>query len=292
MIDYRQLRSLGAVLRTGSFEAAAAELHVTPSAVSQRIKALEERVGGVVVVRGTPCVATALGRRLARHADEVQRLEEDLSREVAALAGGRETVLRIAVNADSLATWFLPALTGQPGLLFDLVIDDQDHSADWLRRGDVAAAVTGHAAPVQGCDCWPLGAMRYVAVASPAFVERWLGADASPEALTRAPAITFDGKDRLQADWLRSVFGRRVGFPTHRIASSQAFVDAALLGIGWGMNPLALVEPHLAAGRLVALVPDRPLDVPLYWQASRIGAGTIAPVSRAVRAAAREALRS
>ncbi len=290
MFDPLQLQALAAVLRLGSFESAAAALHVTPSAVSQRIRALEDRAGGIMVVRAKPCSATPLGRRVLRHAEEIERLDWELARELAAAAP--EARLRIAVNADSLATWFLPALAEVDGVLFDLVIDDQDHSADWLRRGEVTGAVTGHAGPVQGCDVWALGALRYVPTASPGFMARWFAEGVTRETLSRAPAITFDRKDRLQADWLAATFGLRSGFPSHHMASSQAFVDAALAGIGWGMNPEPLVAPHLAAGRLVALVEAKPLDVQLYWQASRIGTGMTGPVTRAVRAAAARVLRS
>jgi len=170
MLDYSALLALAEVIRRGSFEAAAAALRVTPSAVSQRIKALEERMGAVLVLRGQPCVATETGGRLVRHLDQVQLLEQALGQAAV------PAQVRVAVNADSLATWFLPALAGPEGLLFDLVIDDQDHSDEWLRRGEVLAAVTAHPGPVAGCDTRPLGRLRYIATASPAFVARWFAA--------------------------------------------------------------------------------------------------------------------
>ena len=289
-LDYAHLRALAAVLRTGSFDAAAAALGVTPSAVSQRVKALEERMGTVLVVRGQPCTATEAGQRLFRHAEEVALLETGLARDL----GGAETTrptLRIAVNADSLATWFLPALAEAGDALFEVIIDDQDHSADLLRRGEVVAAVTAHGAPVQGCDTAPLGALRYIATASPAFRDRWFGDGLTAEALIRAPVLTFNEKDRLQRDWAAGIAGRALRCPLHLLPSSTAFVEAALMGLGWGMNPEPLVAGHLKAGRLVALDPGRPLDTPLYWQSSRIGRGALAPLTRAVRRAARHTLR-
>jgi LysR family transcriptional regulator (chromosome initiation inhibitor) len=289
MQDYAQLLALSTVLRVGSFEGAAAELGVTPSAVSQRIKALEERIGTVLVVRGTPCTPTPTGARLARHAQEVQLLEASLAEDLGAPAADAPQV-RIAVNADSLATWVVPALAAVPGLLYDIVVDDQDHSEELLRRGEVSAAVTGHEGPVQGCDSFPLGALRYVATASPAFVEEWLGKDRSAESIARAPGLTFNAKDKLQVQWLQSLAGKRIGYRSHLLPSSQAFVDAALAGLGWGMNPEPLMRGHLDAGRLVALFPDRPLDVALYWQVSRMTARSLLPLTKAVRAAAAEVL--
>jgi LysR family transcriptional regulator, chromosome initiation inhibitor len=292
MLDPAQLAALSAVHRRGSFDLAATELHVTPSAISQRIKALEEATGALLIRRGQPCQATETGLRLIRHHDEVALLERTLAADLPGLAPG-PTTLRIAVNADSLATWVIPALAATEGFLFDLVIDDQDVSQDWLRRGDVVAAITSHAGPLQGCDTQPLGALRYRTTASPAFMDRWFPKGPTPETLAKAPALTFSDKDRLQERWVtRQTVGtaRRVAFPSHRMASSHAFVDACLLGLGWGMNPEPLVAAHLASGTLVELVPDTPLDVALHWQFTRLAAPALAPLTRAVRTAARAML--
>ena len=171
-LDPDHLAALDAVLRLGSFDAAAATLGVTPSAVSQRIKALEENIGTPVVLRGQPCVGTQMGDRLAKHAQDIALLEAN------ALAGvrpqnGPAPRVSLAVPADSLATWLIPALAQVPDLLFDLVLDDQDTSDDWLRRGAVSGAVTGHARPAPGCDVHALGHLRYVATASPAFMAEY-----------------------------------------------------------------------------------------------------------------------
>ena len=289
MLDYALLNAVAAVIRAGSFDKAAQQLHVTPSAVSQRVKLLEERLGTILVVRGQPCTATSAGRRLCRHAEEVGHLEHALRDDLGALMpAGEPSTLRIAINADSLATWFVDAMAGVDGRLFDLVLDDQDHSADWLRRGEVVAAVSSQAGPVQGCDSRPLGALRYVATASPAFVERWFPDGIDEASLRRAPTITFNAKDALQAQWVQGVLGRQIAMPTHWMPSTQAFVDATLAGIGWGMNPERLVAPHLAAGRLARLVPDRPLDVALFWHWSRIVAPALRDVTAAVVGAAEQ----
>ncbi|WP_207461562.1 LysR family transcriptional regulator ArgP [Azospirillum sp. SYSU D00513] len=291
MLDYALLSALAAVIRTGSFERAAQRLHVTPSAVSQRIKLLEDRLGCVLVVRGQPCTGTAAGQRLCQHVERVALLESELRDGLPALEGAEEPVtLRIAVNADSLATWFIAAMAEAGNCLFDLVLDDQDHSADWLRTGEVLAAVTAHEKAVQGCDSHPLGSLRYIATASPDFAARWFADGLSEAALARAPSLTFNRKDRLQALWLEGLFGTDVARPTHWLPSSQAFVDAALAGIGWGMNAEPQVAGLLRDGRLVALAPDRPLDIPLFWQRSRIASTTLAGVNAAVLRAARATL--
>ena len=288
MLDPAQLAALAAVHRRGSFDLAAADLHVTPSAVSQRIKALEEVTGTLLIRRGQPCTATPTGLRLIRHHDEIALLETTLGADLPNLTQGPAT-LRIAVNADSLATWVIPALAATDGFLFDLVIDDQDVSQDWLRRGEVVAAITAHPGPLQGCDTHPLGALRYRATASPAYVTRWFPQGVTPLALSQAPALTFSDKDQLQDRWVTrqiGVAGKRASFPSHRLASSQGFVDACLTGLGWGLNPEPLVAHHLASGRLTELVSDTALDVALHWQFTRLAAPALGPLTAAIRAKA------
>lgn len=293
MLDYSLLEALAAVIRTGSFERAARQLHVTPSAVSQRIKLLEERVGTVLVLRGQPCAATPAGRTLCQHAEQVALLESELPSALPGLGpmAARPT-LRIAVNADSLAGWFIPVMAAHPDLLFDLVLDDQDHSADWLRQGEVLAAVTSSDRPVAGCDCFALGALRYTAVASPDYMRRHFPDGVTPAALADAPCLTFNRKDGLQGQWLRRLLGRDLDVPTHWLPSSQAFLDAALAGVGWGMNIADVAAPFLADGRLRPLVPGSDLDVPLYWQRSRIARKALAALTATVRQVAGAHLRA
>lgn len=280
MFDYAHLETLATVHRRGSFDLAAGQLGVVPSAVSQRIKALEDRMGTLLIRRGQPCLATEAGMRLIRHFDQVAVMEAALD------IGPRGlSTLRIAVNADSLATWVIPALAETQGFVFDLVIDDQDVSQSWLKAGEVQAAITSHPGPLQGCDTISLGALRYRATASPGYVARWMPQGATAEALAQAPALTFSDKDRLQEIWVSRHLGDRAGrasFPSHRLASSHGFVDACLAGLGWGLNPEPLVAEHLAAGRLVEIAPDSPLDVDLHWQYARATALAIAPLTRAI----------
>ncbi|MEY8838238.1 ArgP/LysG family DNA-binding transcriptional regulator, partial [Cribrihabitans sp. XS_ASV171] len=196
--DPHHLAALSAILRLGSFEAAAAELSVTPSAISQRIKAFEDRIGAALIHRGPPCTGTPTGVRLAKHAEDIGLLETQLTRDLGLGPETRATRIRIAVNADSLATWFVPALASVEGTLFDLVIDDQDHSADWLQRGEVSAAICAGGKPIAGCDTHPLGSLRYLPTASPDFMACWFAEGVTPQALARAPCLTFNAKDMLQ----------------------------------------------------------------------------------------------
>lgn len=298
MLDYPALSALAAVIREGSFERAALALHVTPSAVSQRVRLLEERVGCALVVRDQPCRATDTGRRLCQHVDRVRLLEQDLHGALPALAAEGTTtrvVLAMAVNADSLATWFAPTLAAfaaEAPVLVEVAVDDQDHTAEWLRSGAVLAAVTGTARPAAGCNSRPLGAMRYLAAASPAFMARHFAKGVAAGSLAQAPSLVFNAKDELQARWVRRLCHRHVDLPRHTLPSSQAFVTAAVAGMGWGLQPQALIAAHLADGSLVELVPDTPLDVPLYWQTARAASTWLDGLSRQVLAGAAGALRA
>ncbi len=289
MLDYSAARAVAMVVLTGSFEKAARELNVTPSAVSQRVKQLEERLGVVLIERGTPCTATEKGEWLCRHMEHVGMLEHDLISHLpglgASVAPVQRVTLNVAANADSLGTWFLAAISAfaqQTDFLINVALDDQDHTADWLQRGRVLAAVTSLEKPVQGCRVLALGALRYHATASPTYMARHFPDGVTAQSLAQAPALTFNQKDRLQLDWAHQVFGRDIAFPTHWLPSTQSFVDAALTGMGWGLNPHALVADHLQMGRLVDLSPGQPLDVPLFWQVNRIAADRLADLTRRV----------
>lgn len=287
MFDYRALAALAEVARRGSFDSAAYALGVTQSAISQRIKALEGRVGQVLLDRGPPIAPTNTGLRLVAHFDQVRLLEAGLDGSMADQSG--TPTIRIAVTADNLATWAIHALPEVPGLV-DLVIDDQDHAESWLRAGLVSAAITAEPGPVAGCDSFALGKMRYVATAAPDFVATHFSGGVDAETLRRAPAITFNAKDGLQTQWIARQTGERIAPPTHLIPTTQGFHQAAILGMGWGMNPEILISEDLKAGRLVPLTENATLDVPLFWQVTRIVAPQLASLTRAIRKAAREVL--
>lgn len=288
MLDYAALAALAEVARAGAFDAAARALGVTPSAVSQRVRELEQRMGATLVVRARPCALTALGARLVRHAEEVALLERGLAADLPQRPAPAR--LTLAVNADSLATWLPEALARVEGMVFDLRVADQDETADLLRAGEVAGAISADPSPIQGCDAAPLGRMRYVATASPAFAARWFAAGATPPALAAAPQLVFGRQDRLQHRWIAAETGAPPPpAPTHVVPSTHGFLAAVRAGLGWGLNPLTLAAPDIAAGRLVALSP-RPLDVPLWWRAPRRLRPALADLRAAFLAVARARL--
>jgi len=281
-MDAIQLATFQAVVEEGSFEAAARALHVTPSAVSQRIKALERSVGQVLVRRAKPSEPTEAGKALVRFASQVALLERET---LDAVAGGIRTRVSVVVNADSLHTWFLPALARLPaslGLSFDLHQDDQDYTAELLRAGTAMAAVTAQHVAVQGCRVEKLGAMRYLAVAASS-----LGF----QDFATAPMIVLNRKDQLQHRFLASLSRRHLDPPIHYVPAAAAFVDAVRLGLGWGMVPEQIARDDISAGRLVDLTPGRHLDVPLYWQYWRMESTVLTALTAAVREAAGAALR-
>ena len=281
-MDAVQLATFQAVVEEGSFEAAARALHVTPSAVSQRIKALEQDVGQVLVRRAKPSAPTRAGEALVRYAGQVALLErEALAAARGGLSGARARI-SVVVNADSLHTWFLPALTGLPDLDFDLHQDDQEYTADLLRAGTAMAAVTSQHVAVQGCRVERLGAMRYLAVRAPSM---------SFEDFAGAPMILLNRKDRLQHRFLASLTRRHLDPPIHYVPAAAAFVDAIRLGLGWALVPEQIARDDIAAGRLVELTPGRHLDVPLYWQYWRIESAVLSALTEAVKRAAARALR-
>ncbi|CAN7292748.1 LysR family transcriptional regulator ArgP [Bosea sp. LjRoot237] len=297
MLDYPALQAVSLVVRTGSFEKAAQALNVTPSAVSQRVKQLEERLGTVLIIRGQPCIATERGEWLCRHMEQVGLLEGELMMQLPALAEPglppQRVTLRVATNADSLGTWFLGAVAdfaNRSTHLLDIAVDDQEHTADWLRQGRVLAAVTALEKPIQGCRVIPLGSLRYLATASPDFMARYFAEGVTLPALAQAPSLVFNQKDRLQSQWMELALGESPGHPVHWVPSTQGFVEASLLGIGWCANPELLVREPLAAGRLRELMPGTPLDIPLFWQVNRIAADRLADLTRAVVETARRLL--
>jgi LysR family transcriptional regulator (chromosome initiation inhibitor) len=280
-----QLAALAAVVEFGSFDAAAERLHVTPSAVSQRIKALEQRVGQVLIVREKPCKATAAGIPLIRLAAQTAVLESEALDALGHRAGARRQRVAIAVNADSMSTWFTAVLGQLDDVLFDIRIEDQDHSARLLRDGTVMGAVTTERTSVPGCRVQSLGVMRYVPVASPAYVERHLPEGFTAESVAVAPSLAWNLDDALQDMLLRKTFRRAFAQPVHYVPTAEGFGAAVRAGIGWGMYPEQLAGPAVAEGSFVRIA-DAHLDVPLYWQCWKLDSPIIVTVTNAVRSAA------
>ncbi|MEU2426577.1 LysR family transcriptional regulator ArgP [Streptomyces sp. NPDC007851] len=286
-----QVRTLLAVVDEGTFDAAAATLHVTPSAVSQRVKALEQRTGRVLLQRTKPVRPTESGEVLVRFARQLGRLERDARGELGMSGAGEPTRVSVAVNADSLATWFLGALTGLPGVFVELRREDEDHTAALLREGLVMAAVTSAPDPVPGCSVRALGRMRYLPVAAPEFAAAHVREELA-DSLAGAPVLVFDRRDDFQDGFLRRLGRGGASSRRHYVPTSEGFVDAVTAGLGWGMVPEAQAEPRLREGRLVRLG-GRELwvDVPLYWQQWKLDSPALGAVAEAVARTAGGALR-
>lgn len=286
-MDYKLLMALTAVVEHGGFERAAQVLGLSQSAVSQRIKLLESRVGAPVLLRTTPPAPTPAGQRLLNHMQQVRLLERDLQQDIPMGEEGQGPArLRIALNADSLATWWAQAvapLCEEGQLLFDLLTDDQEVGLRRMRSGEVAGCVCATPTPVAGARALKLGTMRYLAVARTDFAQRYFNAATRrrvsergakravpPQDWSRLPAIVFGPDDRLQHRFLADL-GYAGEFPAHFCPSSEGFVRLLCAGMGWGMVPALQIVPELRSGLLAEIMPGRSVEVPLYWHYWRNG---------------------
>jgi LysR family transcriptional regulator (chromosome initiation inhibitor) len=288
-IPFELARTVAAAVDEGSLEAAARVLHITPSAVSQRVKALEERLGRVLLVRSKPVRPTESGAAIVRLARQLALLEHDA---LTAVGAGDDaahpTIIGIAVNADSLATWFLPALAEvarEHAVTFDLHREDEEYTTSLLESGRVMGAVTSRSTAVSGCLVRPLRSTRYRAVAEPAFFARWFADGVTAHALAKAPIINFDRRDEMQSVFLRSQ-GVSALPPVSFVPASSEFAAAVRQGLGWGMLPDFQVGDSLKTGALVELAPGTETQVPLYWQQWNLRSRLLDIVAEAVATAA------
>jgi len=287
-LDPAQLRALDAAVTHGTLDAAARTLHITPSAVSQRIRALEASLGRVLLVRTKPVAVTDSGAAVLRVARQIDAITGTLSTELALDGsddGGAAVRRRIplAVNADSLATWVLTALAGVEGVDFEFHREDQEHTTSYLRDGTVMAAITADATPVQGCTVEPLCVARYLPCARPEFAERWFERGVTRAALEHAPVVEFDRKDELQRRYLTKRGAGEATPPRHQVPASADFVAAIRLGFGWGMLPIWQFED---AGGDVIVLDEQGIDVPLYWQQWNLRSAALDRVHDAIVAGA------
>ncbi len=268
------LSALSAVIKEGTFESAAKYLKITQSAVSQRIKQLEENTGAILILRERPCRPTEIGSQLCQHFEKVNLLEHDLmlSLQNDAQDHTKDFVsLRIAVNADSLVTWFSPVITHavkDANILLDILVDDQENTAERLRTGEALAAVTVGQKALNGFKITPLGVLDYVTVASPEFYDKYFSSGLYPTAVSNAPCLTYNRKDLLPQIWVSRVFGMQLSLNPIWVPSYSGYLDCCCNGAGWGLMPRKTVQPHISEGILVELKPETDIDVPLFWQYS------------------------
>jgi len=293
------LECLAAIVEEGGFERAAQRLSVTQSAVSQRLRALESQVGTVLVVRSRPLRPTAAGQLLLKHTRQLRLLRADLERDMRELAPGssgstrEDERLSIAINADSLATWVLPALgtlVGQ-GLPLEILTDDQDFTHEWLREGKVLGCVTTVKQALRGCKVATLGAMDYVAVATPAYARARCPKGLTAHNFRDHPFIAFNRKDDMQAEFAARAFGlRRVALHQLFVPSSEGQVRAVLAGWGVSVVPELLVRGLLAQGALVDVLAGTALPIQLYWHCWNLQSEVLDALTGALASAAKVAL--
>ena len=296
--DPHALECLAAIVEEGGFERAAVRLSITQSAVSQRLRTLEAQVGTVLIVRSRPLRATTAGRLLLKHAMQLRLLRADLEHDLLELAPGNSSAheherMAIAVNADSIATWALPALTKLvvAGLPLEIITDDQDFTHEWLREGQVLGCVTALKQPLRGCKVLPLGAMHYVAVASPSFARQHCPQGLTQHNFRAVPFIAFNRKDDLQARFVRRVLGlKRVTLNQRFVPSSEGQVRAVLADWGASVVPELHVRNLLAGGELQNLAPERTLPVELFWHCWNLDSVLLDSLTRALVDAAAAAL--
>ncbi|PWF55416.1 LysR family transcriptional regulator ArgP [Massilia glaciei] len=294
MLDTRKGEALLAVIDSGSFEQAAVRLHLTPSAVSQRVSALESELGMPLIIRGKPCRATVAGHRLVQYLRRSRLLEDEFLADSGAGPAGPLSVA-LAVNNDTLATWLLPGLASfliGEQILLDILLDDQDHTYTLLSQGLALAGVSSEAQALRGCEVQLLGAMRYRLLAAPAFAGKWFPQGLQREAARVAPLLQFDRKDTLQSAFLLRELGLPPGsYPSQYVPASEAFMRAILLGLGYGMLPELQYGDLVEKGELIDLAPDKPTDVMLYWHTWRVQSPKLERLGEQLVAAARGAMR-
>ncbi len=275
-LDPKQLDAFAATLQTGSLAAAAKQLHLTLAAVSLRIKALESQLGQRLLIRGKTAQATRAGQALLAHIGRTRLLEADLAERLSQGSAESEwQVLQVAVNADSLASWFLQGVQStllKHRLLMQSVVDDQEHTLQWLQNGEVMGCVTQLPKPLRGCTAQALGTMRYRCLAAPSIARqmRSLQRTSHAPALLQIPALCFNAKDHLQERFLSEAFALTgASYPRHHFPAGDAYHLALLQGLGWGLQADVQTQlqwpGELEAGKLVDLFPNQHLDVPLYW---------------------------
>lgn len=294
--DPDALECLAAIVEEGGFERAAVRLSITQSAVSQRLRSLEVQVGTVLIVRSRPLRATSAGRLLHKHAMQMRLLRADLERDLKDLApgaaggaGAAEERISIAINADSIATWALPALSGlaRQGLGLEIITDDQDFTLEWLREGQVLGCVSTVKQALRSCRLVPLGAMRYVAVAEAAYAGAHCPDGLSPHNFRAVPFIAFNRKDDLQSEFVGRAFGlKRVALSQLYVPSSEGQVRAVMAGWGVSVLPELQVREHLQSQRLVDIAPGQVLPVKLYWHCWNLDSVVLDALTKALTSAA------
>ena len=270
LLDREQLETLATIVAEGSFERAAILLNVSKGAISQRIKALEETLATVLLIRERPVVATPAGELLLRHAQAL-RLSEQATLNVLRRPTdpGAFVSVAVAVNADSLATWLptaLWALLEQHRIAIEVVADDQAHTIGRLVRGEVIGCVSTERKAPSGFVALPLGVMEYRCYATPDFAARYFPNGLSVQSVLPAPAVVFNRKDTLHDQFLQAVFGFPIErYRRHYLPAPATLLQSLVNGVAYGLVPVMQAQALVDECRLVDLAPGHPIAVELFW---------------------------
>ncbi len=283
-MDYKAIECLRQVVESQGFEKAGDVLGLTQSAVSQKIKRLEQSYNSVLLIREKPLRLTDLGKKLNMHFIKVQLMEQALVKEAYGEQGLQ--CLPIAINNDSLATWFIDVITGFAQgrhIRLQCKVADQSLTRELLKKGEVVAAISDVGASVTGGQSVYLGAMDYILVASPEFIQRYLHEGFVETDILNVPTLMFDENDQLWANYQKQVLllQSRVKY-CHWLPSSQGFVQMLLSHSVCALVPRIQVEQELSEGHLIELFPDKVLKVPLYWHWSGLDSSLLNELTEAV----------
>ncbi|CCO24915.1 LysR family transcriptional regulator ArgP [Maridesulfovibrio hydrothermalis] len=269
MLDNKFLEALTAVVEEGGFDKAAIKLNLTQSAISQRIRNLEEQLGQVLVVRSVPPEPTPAGRKLIKHMRQVRLMEQELTHDMGFNQSDEFITLPLGVNADSLATWLFDALEvflHKNKVVLDLYVDDENQTHELLKRGEVVGCIGSERKTPRSCVSEHLTTFNYLCLCTPQFRDKWFQKGLTLESLSKIPAVVFNRKDETQSQMLKKIFPEEnIIHPIFYVPSSEAFVDVVCRGLAYGMVPEFQVQEDLKSGRLIEIIPEGRVQMSLYW---------------------------
>ncbi|PSW20707.1 ArgP/LysG family DNA-binding transcriptional regulator [Photobacterium sanctipauli] len=284
MLDHREMETLIAIIDGQSFDSAARHLNISPGAVSQRIKSLENRLGRSVLIRSTPPKTTAAGEQVLTYARRLLLIQKEMGLALKNNLDADVLSLTIAVNHDSLSCWFLDvvsSLSDKPHLSFDIRTSNTISTQELLKSGEVIAAITSKNNQVAGCKTRYLGKLEYIPVCSQSFFKSHFSSDLGKAQLASAPIVLFDRNDDLVKKFLSLYKLQADQVKTHYIPCSHILLDAIKRGIGWTMLPRLLIEDQLTTSELVTIAPHS-LFIELYWNTWEQVSETITQVENQV----------
>lgn len=294
MIDYLGLEALHTIITMQSFQMAADKLHITQSAISQRLKNLEAYYGEPLLIRSQPYVPTKLGEYLLGHYKRVDHLESEL---VTKISNKQKTpMVSIAVSRDTLETWFMDILNKAAMLTdtrLEIFADDQELTINYLKKGFVNTCLTTHSQAISGCHSEFLGYMDYVLVASPEFQKKYFSNNQHKKNLLEAPAVIFDSNDQLHDKYLAKYFDIKAEHRNYHIIPSVAgFRNFALNSYAYALIPKVDIEKELKQKRLINLFPQKIWEMPVYWHGWSIASKSYKRFNELVIAQAKMRLRN